>query len=574
MTGRKPKAAGGSGSPDRSANRSGDGHPLQGVENTFARALYRPMGFGDEDFGKPLVAVVNSWSELTAGHAHLRELGRAVKAGAAEAGAMAVEFDTVGACDGIAQGEGMHYVLPSREVIAASVELMLKAHRFQGAVFLASCDKTIPGMLLAAARCDLPCLFVTGGYMPRAELWGRPWGASDVKEAIGAFKAGRINADQLREIECGVCTVAGTCNMMGTANTMAALVEALGLSLPGNVTTPANAASLEALGREAGRRVVEAVSAGRSFRQVVDGPNLENAIRVGLAIGGSSNLVLHGLALAHELGLPLRLDDFDRLSRQTPLLARFKPASDHFLEDFERAGGVHAVLQELRPLLHDGVASAYGAALEERLSGVRNGAPDVLRSLDAPLAPEGGLAVLRGSLAPDGAVVKQSGVVEGMRVHTGPAIVLESEEDCREVLLERGVAPGSVLVIRNEGPRGGPGMRELSIPAAVLVGMGLGDSVAMVTDGRYSGATRGPCIGHVAPEAALGGPIALVQDGDLVEIDMPERRLNLLVDEAEVTRRRAVWRPREPAVSGGFLDLYREKVSSASEGAILRSSVS
>ncbi|MCX7013111.1 MAG: dihydroxy-acid dehydratase, partial [Candidatus Sumerlaeota bacterium] len=330
------------------------------------------------------------------------------------------------------------------------------------------------------------------------------------------------------------------------------------------------APALPAMAREAGRRVVEAVRAGRRFRQVVDRANLENAIRLGLAVGGSSNMVLHFLALARDRGLPLALDDFDRLSRETPLLANFKPSSPYFLEDFERAGGVRAVLKELRPLLHCEAISAWGESLDERLRDVENRAPDVVRGLSNPLAPEGGLAVLRGSLAPEGAVVKQSGVPDSMRVHTGPAIVLESEEAARDVLLHREVKPGSVLVIRNEGPRGGPGMRELSIPAAILVGMGLGDSVAMVTDGRYSGATRGPCIGHVAPEAAVGGPIALVRDGDRIEIDIPARKLDLLIDESELTRRRAAWRPRPPAVAGGFLDLYRRAVSSASEGAILQ----
>ena len=545
-------------------------HPLQGLENTYARALYRPMGFAEEDFRKPLIAVVNSWSELAAGHVHLREVGKAVKDGAAEAGAMAVEFNTIAACDGIAQGAGMHYILPSRDIIAASVELMLKAHSFQGAVFLASCDKIIPGMLMAAARCDLPALFVTGGYMPRAEFADKPRGASDVKEAIGAWKAGRISEAQFRDIECRVCASPGACNMMGTANTMAVIVEALGLSLPGNVTTAASSPALIALAREAGRRAVEAFHAGRRFRQVVDAPNLENAIRAGLAIGGSSNMVLHLLALARELGLALHLEDFDRLSRQTPLLARFKPSSEHFLEDFERAGGVSAVLKELGPLLNTYVVSAWGETLDDRMRGVTNGTPDIVRPLSNPLSPEGGLAVLRGSLAPDGAVVKHSAVVESMRIHTGPAVVLESEEESRAILLGRGVAPGSVLVIRNEGPRGGPGMRELSIPAAILVGVGLADSVAMVTDGRYSGATRGPCIGHVAPEAAVGGPIALVKDGDLIEINIPKRALHLLVDEAEMARRKAQWRPRKPSVTGGFLDLYRRCVSCASLGAVLR----
>ena len=515
-----------------------------------------------------MIAIVNSWSELTAGHVHLRELGAAAKKGAREAGAMVSEFNTVAGCDGIAQGPGMHYILPSRDVIAASAELMLKAHSFQGAVFIGSCDKIVPGMLLAAARCDLPSMFVTGGYMPRVKVGGKFRGTSDIKEAIGSFKAGKIDDEEILAIECNICGSEGTCNMMGTANTMAAIVEALGLSLPGNVTTPATDKELLKLAEEAGRQAALALQAGRTFRQVVTRENIENAVRVGLAVGGSMNMVLHVLALAYELGVEFELDDFDRLSRDTPLLGNFKPAAGFFLEDFKRAGGVHAVLKELEPRLHSDVMSSYGQSLAERLDGVTNGAPEVLHEIDEPLAPEGGLAVLRGSLAPGGAVIKQSAVAESMRVHTGPAVVMESEEDCRRVLKGKGVEPGSVLVIRNEGPRGGPGMRELSIPAAMLVGMGLSESVAMVTDGRYSGATRGPCVGHVVPEAVDGGPIGLVEDGDPIEIDIPERKLNLLVDAAVLAERRANWTPAEPKVRGGFLEVYRRNVSSADKGAV------
>jgi dihydroxy-acid dehydratase len=541
---------------------------LQGLENTYARALYRPTGLTTEDFGKPMIAIVNSWSELTAGHVHLRKLGAAAKKGAREAGAMVSEFNTVAGCDGIAQGPGMHYILPSRDVIAASAEMMLKAHSFQGAVFIGSCDKIIPGMMLAAARCDLPSVFVTGGYMPRVKVGGKFRGTSDIKEAIGSFKAGKIDDDEFLAIECNICGSEGTCNMMGTANTMASIVEALGLSLPGNVTTSATDKELLELAEEAGRQAVLALPAGRTYRKVITRENIENAVRVALAVGGSMNMVLHMLALAYELGVEFELDDFDRLSRDTPLLGNFKPAAGFFLEDFKRAGGVHAVLKELERHLHNGVMSSYGQSLPERLEGVQNGAPEVLREIDEPLAPEGGLAVLRGSLAPGGAVIKQSAVAEAMRVHTGPAVVVESEEDCRRVLMDTGVEPGTVLVIRNEGPRGGPGMRELSIPAAMLVGMGLGESVAMVTDGRYSGATRGPCVGHVVPEAVDGGPIGLVEDGDLIEIDIPERKLNLLVDEAVLAERRKHWTPPEPKVRGGFLEVYRRNVSGADTGAV------
>jgi dihydroxy-acid dehydratase len=542
--------------------------PLQGIGNTYARALYRPMGHTTEDFGKPMIAIVNSWSELTAGHVHLRELGAAAKKGAREAGAMVSEFNTVAGCDGIAQGPGMHYILPSRDVIAASAEMMLKAHSFQGAVFIGSCDKIVPGMLLAAARCDLPSMFITGGYMPRVSVGGEFRGTSDIKEAIGSFKASRIDDEEILAIECNICGTEGTCNMMGTANTMAAIVEALGLSLPGNVTTPATDKELLAMSEEAGRQAVLALREGRNFRRVVTRENIENAVRVGLALGGSMNMVLHVLALTYELDVDFELDDFDRLSRDTPLLGNFKPAAGFFLEDLQQAGGVHAVLKELQPRLHNDVISTYGRTLPDRLDNVPAVDGRILHSIAKPLAPEGGLAVLRGSLAPGGAVVKQSAVADSMRVHTGPAVVVESEEDCRQLLMDKSVEAGSVLVIRNEGPRGGPGMRELSIPAAMLVGMGLSESVAMVTDGRYSGATRGPCVGHVVPEAAEGGPIGLVEDGDLIEIDIPERKLNLLVDDAVLAERRKRWKSPEPKVRGGFLEVYRRNVSSADKGAV------
>jgi dihydroxy-acid dehydratase len=546
--------------------------PLEGFDATYARALYRPMGFTDADFRKPLVAIVNSWSELTAGHAHLRRLSAAVREGIAAAGGMPVEFNTIAGCDGICQGPGMHFILPSRDIIAFSAELMLKAHRFQGAAMISSCDKITPGFLMAAAWCNLPTVFLTGGYMSQTRLNGRTIGTSDVKEAMGRFKAGRISEQELYEIEAHACGTTGICNMMGTANTMAVVVEALGLSLPANATTAATGPAIDGLARSAGERAVALVREGRRFLDILTPDSLENAIRAGIAIGGSTNMVIHLLALAEAARLELTLDDFDRLSRDTPLLAKFKPASDYFMEDFERAGGVRTVLKELGDLVHADCRGVTGRTLAEELAETRNGDPQVIRPRANPLSPQGGLAILRGSLAPEGSVAKSSAIDPGMLVHRGPAVVFESEEEVRVHLLSRKVEPGSVLVIRYEGPRGGPGMRELSIPAALLVGMGLGGSVAMVSDGRYSGATRGPCIGHVAPEAAEGGPIALVKDGDLIDIDVPAGRLDLLVPKGELARRRARWSARggpPPKAWGGYLDLYRRLVSSASRGAHL-----
>jgi dihydroxy-acid dehydratase len=547
--------------------------PLQGFDATYARALYRPMGFTDADFRKPLVAIVNSWSELTAGHAHLRRLSAAVRAGIAAGGGMPLEFNTIAGCDGICQGPGMHYILPSRDIIAFSAELMLKAHRFQGAVMISSCDKITPGFLMAAAWCNLPTVFLTGGYMPQTRLAGRTIGTSDVKEAMGRFQAGRISEQELYEIEAHACQTTGICNMMGTANTMAVVVEALGLSLPGNATTAAIGPAIDELARSAGERVVALIREGHRFLDILTPASLENAIRAAIAIGGSTNMVLHLLALAEAAGLNLTLDDFDRLSRETPLLGKFKPASDYFMEDFERAGGVRTVLKELGDLVHGDCRGVTGRTLAEELAETKNGDAQVIRPRSNPLSPQGGLAVFRGSLAPEGSVAKSSAIDPSMLVHRGPAVVFESEEEVRDHLLHRKVKPGSVLVIRYEGPRGGPGMRELSIPAALLVGMGLGNSVAMVSDGRYSGATRGPCIGHVAPEAAEGGPIALVEDGDLIDIDVPAGRLDLLVPEEELARRRTAWSASggpPPKTTGGYLELYRRLVSSASRGAYLR----
>lgn len=543
---------------------------LDGLEHTYARALYRPMGLSDADFGKPLIAIVNSASELTAGHAHLGRLTEPIRRGIADAGGVGLEFHTVAACDGICQGRGMHFILPSREAIAASAEMMLRAHQFDGAVFVTSCDKITPGMLLAAARCDLPSVFVTGGYMRQAMFDDKPRGTSDIKEAIGARRAGLISADEFARIEHCICTGPGICNMMGTANTMACLVEAMGLAPAGNATTPADHHRLSQLAERAGRTAVEAVREKRRFSQIVNKAAVRNAVRVGLALGGSTNMVLHLLALSAELELGLTLDDFETLSRHTPLLARFKPASDLFMEDFERAGGVPVIMKELTQRIDTRCLCVTGRTIGDRLAIASNADSSVVHTLDEPLAETGGLAVLYGSLAPSGAVVKQSAVTEAMLYHRGRAVVCNGEEQVRALLLDRAVKEGDVLVIRYEGPRGGPGMRELSIPAAMLVGMGLGESVAMITDGRYSGATRGPCIGHVCPEAADGGPIALARNGDEIEIDIPNRRIELLVDADELVLRRQSWRPDPPKASGGFLDVYAACVSGADTGAVMK----
>lgn len=542
---------------------------LRGLTGTYPRALFHAVGLGREDLSRPVIAIANSWNEMLPGHFHFRALAEAVKAGVRQAGGTPLEFNTIAICDGIAQGPGMHWVLPSREIVAASVEVMVEAYRVDGLVCICSCDKIVPGMLMAAARLDIPTIFLTGGPMAPGRYRDQTIVLSDVKEAMGRVKAGTMSLEELARVEEAACPGAGACGFMGTANTMCCFVEAVGLSLPGCATLGAMDPRRRDLAQTTGQRAVELVREGLIPKQVLTAEALENGLRFALAVGGSTNLVLHALALAHELGLPLQLDDFDRLSRETPLIARFKPTSPLTVSDLDEAGGVPAVLSVLAPLLHRDALTVTGRPVGENIAGAKVLRSDVIRPLDDPLASEGGIAVLRGSLAPEGAVVKQSAVSPAMQRHTGPAVVCESEGAVRERLLRGDVQAGDVLVIRYEGPRGGPGMRELSIPAALLVGMGLGDSVAMVTDGRYSGATRGPCIGHVAPEAALGGPLALVQDGDLIEINIPERRLDLLVTEEELSARRVRWSPPLARFRKGFLAHYARHVSSASTGAVL-----
>ena len=544
---------------------------LDGPDGTYARSLYRASGFTDSDLRKPLVAVVNSWTEANPGHYHLRELAWHVKSGILAAGGTPMEFGTIAPCDGIAQGVGMHYVLPSREVIAASVELMVQAHQFDGMVMLCSCDKIIPGMLMAAVRCNIPTVFLTGGTMLpyTSGTYGETMVACDVKEAIGKYKSKKIDARELAYIEANACASPGACSMMGTANTMSCVVEALGLSMPGCATMPAASSAKLASARLTGEQILKVMEAELTPRQIITEESIYNAIRVGVGIGGSTNMLLHIPAIARETGITISMGLFDKLSRETPLLAKFKPASQFNLLDFHEAGGVPAVMKEMENLLVLDLPTVTCRTLRENLSHVCVTRREVIHSPSDPLAPEGGIAILYGSLAPKGAVVKQSAVNPKMLAHSGPAKVFDCEEDVRDYMSSKRVQPGDVLVIRYEGPKGGPGMRELSIPAALLIGMGLGDSVAMITDGRYSGASRGPCIGHVCPEAAEGGPIALIQDGDIVDIDIQDRRLDICVSESELEERRSKWKPKPYEARQGFLELYSKLVSGADEGAVL-----
>jgi dihydroxy-acid dehydratase len=544
------------------------------LTGAYARGLYAACGLEVE--GKPRVGIANGASALVPGHVHLDQVANAVASGIAEAGGVALPFPVMALCDGICQGRGMHAALPSREVIAASIELTARAYSLDALVCLASCDKILPGALMAAARLDLPTVFVTGGLMEEGQWAGQRIVASDVKEAIGRANRGEITLEQLHQLERAACPGPGICNMMGTANTTCVALEAAGLSLPHNATMPAATPGarvahpdLLALAREAGQAVLGALAAGLTFRRVVTPEVLHNLIVVVQAIGGSTNLVLHLSALAHELGRPVSLADWDRIGRDTPLLCKFKPASRYTVSDLGRAGGVPALLSRLKPLLHLNMQTAYGVSLADVMDKAEVTMPDVIRPLHAPLSAAGGIAVLRGNLAPDGAVIKASAVDPAMVRHTGLARVFDSEEEVQQCLLSGRVRPGDVLVVRYEGPRGGPGMRELSLPAAIMFGMGLSGSVAMITDGRFSGATRGPCVGHVCPEAACGGALAALQDGDEVEIDVPHRLLEVHLVDRELQRRLLAWQPPVRHTPQGFLRLYARAVGPASRGAVL-----
>ena len=542
---------------------------------SYERALYLGCGYSYEDLLKPKIAVVNSWNEINPGHIHLRKLSELVKDGIIEKGGTPMEFNTIATCDGIANsGNFSKYVLPTREIIAASVECTVKAYDFDGMVMLCSCDKIIPGMLLAAARCNIPTIFLTGGIMkPKhfedGPLKGKTFVTCDIKEAIGRFKAGDITEEQFFLIESQTCCSPGACNMMGTANTMACMIEVMGLSLPGCATLSAIGEKREELSKETGRVIMQLVENRITALELINHTSIENACKVALSFGGSTNMVLHMCALSHEIGGTLNHFDFDDLSKSIPLLAKFKPASEYNLSEFHEAGGIRTLMKKLSKNLNLTTKNVLGESLKESLQKIEYDDYQIIRDLNDPIENEGGIAVLKGNLAPEGAIVKQSAVDPKMYYHKGNAKVFNNEEEVREAFLTNKVEMGDILVIKYEGPKGSPGMRELSIPAALLVGMGFGDSVAMITDGRFSGATRGPCIGHVCPEAYEGGPIALVKEGDSIEIDIKNRKLNLLISDKELEDRLQNWIQPEPKIKNGYLSMYRKTVSSAKYGAYI-----
>jgi len=539
------------------------------ITEAYYRGLMHACGYRAVDLEKPQIAVVNSYTDVNPGHRPLRELAERVKEGIWAAGGAPGEFNVPAPCDGMANsGPGGHYLLPQRDLIAASIEAMVRAHGFHGVVMLASCDKIIPGMVMAAIRLNLPTLFLTAGAMLPYRLKDRTVCTSDLKEAIGMRRYGEIDDETFEEWQEHFCASAGTCSMMGTANTMGCFLEATGLAPFGSVTMLAFDAAKARQARDVGERIVALVRAGEPLRAYLTQANLENGIKYISASGGSTNGVLHTLAFAHLLGWGFDLARFERVQRSVPVVGKYKPSSEYNIDDFHRAGGVPTILKAISGSLDLEVRLATGGTLAEALE--RAPEPDgrVIRGVDQPLERDGAFGILRGNLAPRGAVVKKSGVDPRMLIHRGPAVVFDSEEEVRRFIVEKDVRPGSVLVVRYEGPKGAPGMRELSIPAAMLVGMGLHTSVAMVTDGRFSGATRGPCVGHVSPEAWAGGPIAYVRDGDIIEIDVPNGRIQLMVDDDEL-RRRMKEPPRRPDhPASGVLAAYRERVGGAETGAV------
>jgi dihydroxy-acid dehydratase len=541
-----------------------------GVERAPHRALLKALGIADSDLTKPFIGVVNSFTNVVPGHAHLNQVAAAVKAGVISAGGVPFEFNTIGICDGIAMGHsGMRYSLPSRELIADSVEVMVQAHRFDGMVLITTCDKITPGMLMAAARLNIPAIMVTGGPMLSGVYKGKKVGTDSMFEAIGKVAAGKMSEEELKCLEDVACPTCGSCNGMFTANTMACVTEALGMSLPGCATPPAVSAERLRIAKATGERVIGLVNEDLKPRDILSSNSFENAIMVDMALGGSTNTVLHVTAIANEAEVDLPLSIFDKLNRRVPHLCSMIPSGPYDMQDLDEAGGIPAVMKQLMGLVHLNAVTVTGKSVKENIENAVVLNPEVIRPLDNPVHQEGGIAVLTGNLAPDGAVVKAAGISPNMMVHKGPAKTFDSEEDAMKAIMNKKIQEGDVVVIRYEGPKGGPGMREMLSPTATIAGMGLSESVALITDGRFSGATRGPCIGHVSPEAAVGGPIAMLRNGDIIEIDVPKRKLNVKLSREELDKRAKSWTAKEPNVKTGYLVRYSQLVQPAHKGSVL-----
>lgn len=549
----------------------------KGIERAPHRALFKSMGLTDEELDRPLIGIVNSFSEIVPGHKHLRQLAEEVKAGIRMAGGTPFEFNTIVVCDGIAMNHsGMQYSLASRELIADSAETVVQAHQFDGLVFMPNCDKVVPGMLMSAARLNIPSIFVSGGAMLAGRLDEQFIDLSTVFEAVGAVKAGRMTEEELYLLEENSCPGGGSCSGMFTANSMNCLTEAIGMGLPGNGTIPAVMAARNRLAKQAGMKIMELVERDIRPSQIMTKAAFENAIKVDMALGGSSNTILHLLAIAHESGVEVTLEEINRISSETPQLCHLSPAGSNHVEVLDRAGGVAAVMKELMDhgLLNQEVMTVSGKNLEETITGAKIKNDKIIQRIENPYSKSGGLAVLFGNLAPDGAVVKQGAVAPEMMVHQGPARVFNSEEEAVKAIMDKKIKQGDVVVIRYEGPKGGPGMREMLTPTSALAGMGLDSSVALITDGRFSGATRGASIGHVSPEAAEYGTIAIVEEGDLISIDIPNRKIELVVEDEVIQQRLQQLKERgghPKKMLSGYLKRYASLVTSANTGAVWKS---
>lgn len=542
----------------------------KGATRSAHRALFHAMGYDMEDLSKPLIGIVDSFNEIIPGHIHLRSITQAAKLGVASAGGTPIEFPAIGVCDGIAMGHpGMKFSLASRELIADSIEAVATAHAFDGLVMIPNCDKIVPGMLMAAARLNIPCILVSGGPMLAGRYKGKTVDVATTFEAAGKFVAGKMTKQDLYDLEAKACPGCGSCSGLFTANSMNSLTEVIGMGLPGNGTIPAAYTGARlSLAKRAGRVIMDLVKNDVKPRDIMTQKAFENAIAVDMAIGGSSNTVLHLTAIAHEAGITIPAPLFDEISAKTPYIAKLSPAGIHHMQDLDEAGGLSAVMHELskKNLIHLDAKSVDGT-IGERIADAEITRPDVIRSVDDPYRKTGGIAILKGNLCPDYAVIKASAVQEDMLVYKGTAKCFNSEEEAIDAITHHKIVDGDVVVIRYEGPKGGPGMREMLNPTAVIAGMGL--KVALITDGRFSGATRGACIGHVSPEAMAGGPIAYVKDGDIIDIDIPGRKLNVLISDEEMAKRKAAWVKPEPKVKTGYLSRYAKLTTSANTGAVL-----
>jgi len=545
----------------------------KGVERAPNRSLFYALGYTKEEIERPLIGVVCSYNEIVPGHMNLDKIAEAVKAGVRAAGGTPVEFPAIAVCDGIAMGHvGMKYSLVTRDLIADSTEAMALAHQFDGLVMIPNCDKNVPGLLMAAARLNIPTIFCSGGPMLAGTLNdGRRTCLSHMFEAVGAYKAGKLDEAGVEEYEINACPTCGSCSGMYTANSMNCLTEAIGMALSGNGTIPGVMSARLRLAKHTGMQIMELVKNNIRPRDIMTEAAFHNADTVDMALGCSTNTMLHLPAIAHECGIDLSLDISNEISSRTPNLCHLAPAGETYMEDLDRAGGVHAVMKELtkKGLLDTSVLTVTGKTLGENLEGVVNRDPEIIRPIENPYSADGGIAVLKGNLAPEGCVVKRSAVAQEMMVHTGPARVFDSEDDAIAAIYEGKIVAGDVVVIRYEGPKGGPGMREMLNPTSAIAGMGLDKEVALITDGRFSGATRGASIGHVSPEAALGGPIAFVQEGDLISIDIPNCKIEMQVDETTLAQRKAAWVCPEPRIKTGYLARYAKLVGSAAKGAVL-----